>query len=170
MNDLKEKTIRGGAARLGAQVANFAIRTVSLMVLARLLDPRDFGLVGMVTAFTGVLALFRDFGLSSAAIQRDAVTEEQLSTLFWVNILVGFLLGVLALGMAPVIAMFYHEPRLIGVTVSLAGAFLLNAAGVQHGVILQRQMKFTTLSIINTFALVVSTASAIVAALLGCGY
>jgi len=60
------------------------------MVLARLLAPKDFGLVGMVTAFTGVLGLFRDFGLSSAAIQRDIVTDEQLSTLFWINILVGF--------------------------------------------------------------------------------
>jgi len=170
MNDLKEKTIRGGAARLGAQVANFAIRTISLMVLARLLGPKDFGLVGMVTAFTGVLALFRDFGLSSAAIQRDTVTEEQLSTLFWINILVGLLLAVLVLGMAPVIAAFYHEPRLIGVTASLGTAFLFNAVGVQHGVILQRQMRFTTLSLINTIALILSTGIAIVAAMLGWGY
>ena len=64
MKDLKEKTIRGGAARLSAQVANFVLRLGSLMVLARLLGPKDFGLVGMVTAFTGVLTLFRDFGLS----------------------------------------------------------------------------------------------------------
>jgi O-antigen/teichoic acid export membrane protein len=170
MNNLKEKTIRGGAARLGAQMANFAIRTISLMVLARLLGPKDFGLVGMVTAFTGVLALFRDFGLSSAAIQRDTVTDEQLSTLFWINILVGMLLAVLALGMAPVIAAFYHEPRLIGVTASLATAFLLNAVGVQHGVILQRQMRFTALSLINTIALILSTGAAIAAAMLGLGY
>ena len=70
MKDLKEKTIRGGLARLCAQGANFLLRVGSLMVLARLLGPKDFGLVGMVTAFTGVLTLFRDFGLSSAAIQR----------------------------------------------------------------------------------------------------
>jgi PST family polysaccharide transporter len=170
MNDLKEKTIRGGAARLGAQIANFALRTISLMVLARLLAPKDFGLVGMVTAFTGVLGLFRDFGLSSAAIQRDIVTDEQLSTLFWINILVGFFLTVLALGMAPAIAAFYHEPRLIGVTASLATAFLFNSAGVQHGAILQRQMRFTTLSIINTMALVLSTGAAIAAAMIGFGY
>src|SRR5689334_12658799 len=84
MNDLKERTIRGGLARLCAQAAYFVIRGGSLMILARLLGPKDFGLVGMVTAFTGVLNLLRDFGLSSAAIQRTTVTKEQISTLFWI--------------------------------------------------------------------------------------
>ena len=101
MENLKEKTIRGGVARLSAQGANFFLRLGALMVLARLLGPKDFGLVGMVTAFTGVLTLFRDFGLSAAAIQRATVTEEQMSTLFWFNILVGALLALLGIGMAP---------------------------------------------------------------------
>ncbi len=82
----------------------------SLMILARILDTKDFGLVGMVTAFIGVLSLFRDFGLSSATVQRATVTNQQLSTLFWINILVGGLLGVLSIAMAPAIAAFYHEP------------------------------------------------------------
>src|SRR5277367_3323142 len=120
MKDLKEKTIRGGLARLCAQGANFFLRLGSLMVLARLLGPKDFGLVGMVTAFTGVLSLFRDFGLSSAAIQRANVTEEQISTLFWVNLLVGGLLACVSAVSAPLIAAFYHEPRLTGVTMALA--------------------------------------------------
>src|SRR3954469_5129521 len=100
-NDLKEKTIRGGAARILAQAANFVFRIGSLMVMARLLGPQDFGLVGMVTAFTGVLNLFRDFGLLTATVQRDHVTDEQLSTLFWINVAVGGVLAVLAIIMAP---------------------------------------------------------------------
>src|SRR5580698_3395373 len=120
MKDLKEKTIRGGLARLCAQGADFTMRLGSLMVLARLLTPKDFGLVGMVTAFTGVLILFRDFGLSAAAIQRATVTEEQVSTLFWINIAVGVGLAFFTLAMAPIIAAFYHEPRLVGVTAALA--------------------------------------------------
>src|SRR3974377_1535423 len=129
MKDLKEKTIRGGLARLAAQGGNFALLHGSMMVLARLLNPKDFGLVGMVTAFTGFLSLFRDFGLSSAAIQRASVTEEQVSTLFWINMCVGAILGIAAVAMAPVIAAFYHEPRLLAVTVVLASGFLFNAAG-----------------------------------------
>ncbi len=170
MKDLKEKTIRGGFARLGAQGANFLLRLGSLMVLARLLGPKDFGIVGMVTAFTGVLMLFRDFGLSAAAIQRADVTEEQVSTLFWLNLLVGGLLGCISIALAPVIAAFYHEPRLSAVTMALAAGFVFNAAGVQHGVLLQREMRFTALAVISTIALIIGTAIAIGGALAGYGY
>src|SRR5437763_17004287 len=107
MDGLREQVIRGGLAKVSAQGATFALRLGSLMVLARLLDPKDFGLVGMVTAFTGVLALFRDFGLSSAAIQRTNVTDEQISTLFWINLCVGLILGVVSVALAPAIALFY---------------------------------------------------------------
>ena len=99
----------------------------------------------MVTEFTGILSLFRDFGLSSAAIQRATVTEQQMSTLFWINLLAGILLGLVSVGMAPAIATFYHEPRLLGVATVLAVAFLFNAARVQHVALLQRHMRFTAL-------------------------
>jgi O-antigen/teichoic acid export membrane protein len=170
MKDLKERTIRGGVARMFAQAANFLIGLVSLMVLARLLGPKDFGLVGMVTAFTGVLGMFRDFGLSSASVQRVNVTEEQMTTLFWINLGTGGLLGLLVAAMAPAIAAFYHEPRLFAVTLVLAAGFILNSAGVQHGAILQRHMRFTALAVINTVSAIVGTAIAIGGAKAGYGY
>jgi O-antigen/teichoic acid export membrane protein len=170
MKDLKEKTIRGGVARLVAQAASFILRVGSLMILARLLMPKDFGLVGMVTAFTGVLDLFRDFGLSAAAIQRSTVTDEQVSTLFWINLAVGALLGLLALALAHTVAAFYHEPRLVAVTWVLGAGILFNAAGVQHSAHLQRQMRFTSLAIINTASLVVGIGVAIFGAIAGYGY
>jgi O-antigen/teichoic acid export membrane protein len=170
MQDLKAKTIRGGLAGICAQGASFVLRAGSLMVLARLLSPKDFGLVGMVTAFTGILTLFRDFGLSSAAVQRATVTEEQISTLFWINLLLGALLGLVTLAMAPAIAAFYQEPQLFGVTAVLAAGFLFNAAGTQHSVLLQRQMRFTALAVINIVSLTVGTTIAIAGANAGYGY
>ena len=170
MKDLRAKTIRGGFARLCAQGANFALRIGSLMILARLLGPKDFGLVGMVTAFTGILNLFRDFGLSSAAVQRTTVTDEQVSTLFWINIALGVLLGLVTVGAAPVIAAFYHEPRLVWVTIVLAAGFLFNAAGIQHSVLLQRQMRFTALAVIGVASLIVGTAIGMGGAWEGYGY
>lgn len=170
MRDLKAKTIRGGLARLCSQGASFLLRVGSLMVLARLLSPKDFGLVGMVTAFTGVLTLLRDFGLSSAAIQRATITEEQISTLFWINILVGALLGLVAAAMAPAIAAFYRQPQLFGVTMVLAAGFLFNAAGVQHSALLQRQMRFTALAMISVLSLILGSAIAIGGAAAGYGY
>ena len=170
MKDLKDKVIRGGLAKVCAQAANFLVRVSSLMVLARLLNPKDFGLVGMVTAVIGVLNLFKDFGLSTAAVQRTTITDEQISTLFWVNMLVGATLGLLSLAIAPILVVFYHESRLFWMTVVLAAGFLLNAAGVQHSTFLQRQMRFTALAVIDIFSLVVSTGVGIGMAMSGYGY
>lgn len=170
MQDLKVQAIRGGLARLCGQGASLALRVVVLMILARLLAPSDFGLVGMIAAFTGVLALFRDFGLSAASIQNPTVSASQLSTLFWINMLVGVLLTLLLMALAPAIAAFYHQPQLVGLTVVLALAFLFNAAGVQHSALLQRQMRFTTLSVISVLSLIASAGIAIGGAEAGYGY
>ena len=170
MNNLRERTMKGALARVCAQGINLALRVGSLAILARLLDPKDFGLVGMVAVVTGVLNLFRDFGLSAASVQRARVTEEQTSNLFWINVLVGITLAAVMSGLAPMIAAFYHEPRLFKVTVIMAISFIFNAAGIQHSARLQRQMFFTTLSIIDTAAWIVSTIVAIAAAKAGYGY
>jgi PST family polysaccharide transporter len=170
MQNLKGRTIRGGVAKLCAQGINFAVRLGSLMFIARILGPQDFGLIGMVTAFTGVLGLFKDFGLSSAAVQRTSVTDAQISTLFWINVLVGIALTAIAAASAPAIAAFYQEPRLVPVTLALAVAFLFNALGVQHGALLQREMRFTALAVISTVSLTVSAAIGIGGATTGFGY
>jgi O-antigen/teichoic acid export membrane protein len=170
MKDLRERAIRGGFARVSAQTIFFVLRVGALTVLARLLDPKEFGLVGMVTAFTGVLNLFRDFGLSTATVQRARVTDEQISTLFWINVAAGVILGLLLSAFAPIISSFYHEPRLFWVTIVLATGFLFNAAGVQHSALLQRQMRFTALAVIQIISLVVSTALGIGLAVAGYGY
>jgi O-antigen/teichoic acid export membrane protein len=170
MKDLKERAIRGGFAKICAQVANYALRIGSLMVLARLLDPQDFGLVGMVTAFTGVLTLFRDFGLSAATVQRVDVTDDQISTLFWINLAVGGVLMLFTAAMAPLVARFYHEPHLMWVTIVLATTFLLNSAGVQHSALLQRHMRFTSLATIDVLSWVAATAVGITMALMGFKY
>jgi O-antigen/teichoic acid export membrane protein len=170
MKDLKERTLRGGIAKVCAQGASFLLRIGSLMVLARLLDPKDFGLVGMVTVVTGMFGLFKDAGLSMATVQRATITKEQVSTLFWINILVGAVLGLLSLAVAPVLVSFYHEPRLFWVTAALGAGFLFNAAGVQHSALLERQMCFTTLSAIEIISLLISIAVGIGMAIGDYGY
>src|SRR5277367_5442200 len=100
MKDLRKRAVNGAFARICAQSANLMLRVSSLAIFARLLEPKDFGLVGMVAVLTGVLNLFRDFGLSAATVQHARVTEEQTSTLFWINVLVGVLLAAAASGLA----------------------------------------------------------------------
>ena len=170
MPDLKRRTVRGGLARLCAQWAGLIFRMVSIVVLARLLTPSDFGLVGMVAAFTGILSYLRDFGLSSATVQRPAITEELISTLFWINMLVGALMSLLVAAMAPAVAHFYRQPQLFWMTLIVAFGFIFNAAGVQHSALLQRQMRFTTLSVVSLFSNVVGYVLAIAGAWAGYGY
>ncbi|HTZ95822.1 MAG TPA: lipopolysaccharide biosynthesis protein [Terriglobales bacterium] len=170
MKDLKERAIRGGGAKVFAQGANLTLRVGSLMVLARLLNPKDFGLVGMVTAITGVLNLFRDFGLSSAAVQQVEVTDQQASTLFWINVMAGAGLCALLAAASPVVAWFYREPHLLWVTVILSLGFLFNSVGIQHSAMLQRQMRFTTIAGLEVVASIASIATGIGMALAGFGY
>lgn len=170
MTDLKARTLRGGVAKGGAQAANFLLRMGTLIVLARLLGPTDFGLVGMVTAITGFLSLFREFGLSVATIQRSEITDEQTSTLFWINILVGVVLCLVSVAMAPLVASFYREPRLGLIMGLLSLGFIFTAAGVQHSALLQRQLRFTALAVTDVVSLVISTALALGLAINGYGY
>ena len=170
MKDLKQRVVRGGFAKFFSQGAMFAIRIGTLMIMARLLNRADFGLVGMVTAVTGVFSVFRDFGLSAAAVQRTTITKEQASTLFWINLVVGTILALLVVAIAPFVARFYREPRLVGVTISLASAFLFNAAGVQQTATLERQLRFTTLSTIDVISWLTSAAVGITLAAHGFGY
>jgi hypothetical protein len=92
MKDLKDRTVRGDLVTISALALKFVLRTGSLVVLARFLTPNNFGLVGMVTAVTGVLSIFKDAGLSTVTVQRLTITNKQISTLFWINMSVGAVL------------------------------------------------------------------------------
>src|SRR5207249_9645673 len=117
-------------------------QTGSTMALARWLSPEDFGLQGMVLAITGFLGLFRDAGLSGASIQRDVLTHEQTSTLFWINVAVGTILTLATAAMAPFLAAFYKEPRLFWMAIACATTFFFNSVAVQHRALLCRTMRF----------------------------
>ena len=141
-----------------------------MMILARLLTPEDFGLVGMVIACTGFVALFQDAGLSMAAIQRASITHEQISTLFWINVLVGIALALICAGVAPILSRFYHESRLFWLTIVVGTSFLFYGAGAQHRAMLQRAMRFAALAIIDFCSLFLSICLGIGMALGGFGY
>jgi len=169
-DQLKRKSVRGGAVVLFSQGLKFVLTIGSTMILARLLTPEDFGLQGMVLALTGAVGLFSDIGLSMATVQRDFITHEQTSTLFWINVVLGTALAVLVAALAPVLVVFYHESRLFWMTIGSAATFLIGGLAVQHSALLVREMRFITLAIIQTSSLIASSLVGIVMALLGCGY
>lgn len=170
MENLKERAVRGGVAKLAGQGVSFFLRLGYMMVLARLLNPDDFGLVAMATVVTGVYELFTSAGLQSAVIQQSKVTNEQVSKLFWINILVGLFLTLLCMATAPVLVKFFNDPRLFWVTIAIAPGFMLTAASVQHLAILERQLRYPVLTLIEIASLIGSVTVGIGMAVAGFGY
>lgn len=167
---LKRAVLRGGAAKMAAQGTNVLVRIGTLMLFARFLSPTEFGLVGMVMAVTGVLGPLKDFGLSAATVQRASISEAQMSALFWLNVLLGALLWLFCIALAPVLVWFYNEDRLFWITVVVTSGFFFAAVSVQHNALLQRQMRFVTLAVIEIFSLLFSAAIGLAMAALGFGY
>jgi O-antigen/teichoic acid export membrane protein len=170
LHSLKRRTISSGAVTMSAQAAKFFLSLVSTMVLARLLTPRDFGLVAMVTTVTGFLRVFKDAGLSIATVQREKITHAQVSNLFWINIGVSAVTSLTLAASAPVIAWFYHNPRLIPITLFLSLTFLISGSTIQHQALLKRQMRFKTLAMIDVSSMTVGALVGVMMALFGCGY
>lgn len=169
--DLKGRSVRGGAVTMAAQGVRFLLNLASIMVLARLLSPNDFGLVAMVVAVTGFVTLFKDMGLSMATVQRAEITHAQISTLFWINVAFGLVLGIVLACLAVPIAWFYNgEQRLVAVTLVLALGIPISGLGIQHQAVLRRQMRFVALAVVDTVAMLTGIMTAIVLALLGKAY
>ena len=155
MDSIGGRTARGGLVTMASHGLKFAISIVATAILARLLSPHDYGLIGMVAVATNFVAMFKDLGLSHATVQRSEITFEQISTLFWVNVGLSVLTtGVMVL-LAPAVALFYGDTRLTLVTIVSAGGFILGGLAVQHEALLKRQMRFMTLSAIALVSMMV---------------
>lgn len=170
LDQLKGESVRGGLVTVVSEGLRFVLQTGSMMVIARLLTPDDFGVQGMVLALTGFVMLFRDAGLTMATVQRDEITHEEVSTLFWINAVIGIVLAAVVAASAPMLVRFYHEPRLFWVTIFSALAFAISGLGMQHGALLQRSMRYVTMARIGVYSLLGSVVVAVLMAAYGFGY
>ena len=168
--NLKHRTVSSGFVTLTAQGAKFALTVASTVILARLLTPRDFGLLAMVMAIMGLLRIFKDAGLSAATVQREGITHAQVSNLFWINVAVAGLMTVIMCALAPVIAWFNDEPKLVGITLWLSLTFLVSGSTVQHQALLRRQMRFKAIAVIEVGSIMAGLVVAVLMAKSGCGY
>lgn len=144
---LNRRIAKSGVITMGTQLAKYALRMASVAILARFLTPADFGLIGLVTVVTGFVELFKDAGLSMATIQKKTVTHEQVSTLFWINFVLSIGLVVVEAALAPVIAWYYKDPRLLDVTLILASLTVCGGLSVQHQALLRRNMEFGRIAV-----------------------
>ena len=168
--DLAAHAASSAAVTMVSQGLRFLITMTGTVVLARLLNPQDYGLIGMAGTVMGFIALFKDLGLDAATIQRSHVSSSQLNTLFYINVSLGAVITLLTAAIAPAVAWFYGEPRLNLITTVSAVGFFLNGFVVQHEAILRRRMRFSALATIELASLIFGSAVAIVLALHHAGY
>lgn len=168
--EFKRKSVRGGAATVLSQGFSMVLQVGTLLVLARVLSPTDYGLQAMVVTLTAFFSLFKDAGLSVASVQRETLTHEQISTLFWLNVGLGVLLTAVVAAAGPFLVIFYKDPRLLWITVASASVFFLNSLAVQHRALLDRSLRFTTAAKIEILSSSAGTVVAVGLALLGFGY
>ncbi len=168
--DLKQKSVRSGIFTMSLQAIESLFRIGSIAILARILMPEYFGLISMVTAITALAEQFKDLGLSTATIQNREITHEQVSNLFWINVVTSLVIMVIISSSSIFIARFYGEHRLIYITCAISTGFVCSGLTVQHQALLQRQMKLATIGVIQLAATLISTAIAIALAIGGYGY
>jgi PST family polysaccharide transporter len=142
---------------------------LTMVILARLLSPAQFGVVALATLATNYLSVLKNLGLGDALIQRRDDLEDAADTVFTLNLLLGGMLTVGAFVLAPLVGAFFREPDVVPLLRVLGLVFSINALGVVHIVRLQRELAFNRKLITDIGNSLVKGIVSISCALLGFG-
>ncbi len=169
MEGLKEKTVRGISWSLAEQFGLQGLRLVIGIILARILDPADYGLIGMIAVFFAVAQVFIDGGFSISYIQKKEVNAEDANTVFYTNLLTSILVYAALWFSAPAIARFYSQPQLVELTRVLSVVLIINSFNIIQVARLTRDVDFRRKTLISLAATVGSGLLGIISALKGLG-
>ncbi len=145
------------------------VQFITGLVLARILSPDEFGLVGMITVFLAISQSVVDSGFGQALVRKQEVSETDYSTVFYFNLFTGLLLFLLFYLASPWISTFYERPELKNLSRALAVIILINATSITQRTRLVRSIDFSRLMRVNLTAALLSGLLAIGMALYGFG-
>ena len=165
----KEKAVKGGLYLTAVNIFSQLLTTVLNVILARLLAPEDFGLMALIVTYLGFIALLTKVGFGSAIIQKKKPSADQISTLYWINLIFGFLTLILIILGAPWFAKFYEAPRL-GQIMWIAGlSVVITPLYMIHYKLMEKDLKFGLLSKANVISSICGAVAAAVSAYYGFG-
>lgn len=167
--DLKRKTVNGFFWGSMERILSQGQGLLYGIVLARLLSPNEFGIVGMVSIFIAFSQVFVDSGLNQALIKKQNCTNIDYSTVFWINIGIGVFFYILIWFFAPLIASLYKDPQLIDLTRVIALSIVIASLTLIQQTILSKEIDFKTLTKISTIGTFVSGIVSIYMAYIGYG-
>lgn len=166
---LKNKTVKGVAWSGIDNVVQMGVTFVVSVILARLLSPDDYGLIGIITIFTAVCATLINAGFNSALIRKKDCTDDDYNMVFVCNLVLSLLLYAVIFVCSPLIADFFRREELTDLTRVASFAMVLGALAIVQQTRLTKRIDFKTQTKITMIASVSSGALGIVMALIGCG-
>lgn len=166
---IRNKTVRGVGWSFADNILSQGITFLVGLVLARLLTPQEYGLIGVITIFIAVFNSITDSGFSSALIRKKDAREVDFNTVFLSNLVISFLLFITLFLAAPAIASFFGQPQLVPLTRVMAVIVIINAFAIIQRTLLVKRVDFKTQTKISLIASVVSGATGVVMALNGLG-
>jgi len=167
--EIRQLGVRGAGATVLSQALSFGVQLAATVVLARMLAPKDFGLVAMVTTFSLLLASFGLCGFTEAVVQRETIDHFLVSNLFWITVGTSLLLTVGFAATGSLLAQFYRIQRIESVTVAMSMTIFLSSLSVIHLALLRRAMRYSAVSVNVVLARAVSVAVSILLAWAGWG-
>lgn len=166
---LKESAVSGlkwtTASKIGQQTLQFS----TLIILARLLLPEDFGLMASAMVVIGFVNVFRDLGLSAALIQKQNLSDELFSSVFWLSVAIGLIMMLALIIFSPYIADFYNANVLVPILQVLSLSFLFSGLSAVQQALLEKELKFKIISKIELFATFLAAVTGITMAILKFG-
>ena len=166
---LRKQTVTGFkwsfVNQFGAQFLNLLFS----IILARILGPEEYGLIAMITVFTGLASLFLDFGFGNALIHKKEATNLDWSSVFWVNLILGFIIFIILAFSSNTIARFYDEPILVDLTIVIGINYIINSFSITQNAKLKKDIRVKELAFVTIASIVISGSLGVYMALSGFG-
>ena len=169
MNEIKSRIFAGIAWTSSGMLFKTFLQLLQLLILVRMLRPEDFGLVAITYAIIYCLQTLSESGISSVILHYKKISDVQRSTLFWLNICVAVLVGVVLMVFAKSIAAFFSEATLKELLMLSSVALILDALSLQVKAFGQKEMKFSVLAKIEVISALAAFCVAVSSALMGFG-
>ena len=167
---LKEKTSKG---LFWGGLSNGLLQLMNLLfavIIGRILNPSDFGVVGVLTIFSAIASTMQESGFTAALVNRKEVDARDYNSVFWFNVLMSAALYLLLFFLAPFIARFFHNPVLVRLSRFTFLGFLIGSLGTAQNAWLLKHMKVKQKSLASIIAVVVAGTLSVVLALNGFSY
>ncbi|MCK4306986.1 lipopolysaccharide biosynthesis protein [candidate division WOR-3 bacterium] len=168
-SDIKKKAIKSVKWTALMEIVSRSIQPIVVLILARLLAPAEFGVVGVAMIVIGLARIFQDFGLGKTLIQRETEIDKSANIIFWTNLTLSLFLYFILFITAPLLSQFFHEPKVIDVIRVLCLQIIFFSLISVHQSLFQRKFQFKQLFLIRLFSAIVPGCVSIPLALSGYG-